>query len=138
MIIRDDHTGTLNGYVGVGRDHPAFRRNYKNIIVYLNYSGRHLTFSGAGNGLIGWPEHPNHIEVWWFGYDNAHVYQRRNFTKEARELYDMIDHQRTTVIPANIRRAVRGGEGHYTTWSECEAYCAQLARALKEMADGQA
>lgn len=131
LIVRDDMVGTLNGYVGVGRDHPAYRKKFSRLD--LNYSGRELTFSGFGNGLIGWPNDTQNPEIWWFGYDNAHVFQRRNFTKEMVDLHRRMAEEMPglALYPSDQRDLIRGKTGHYTTFQECEKYCAMLAAALK-------
>ena len=66
-IVRNEHTGTLCGYVGVPRGHRVYGMTYQELEVQYSipvHGG--LTFSGPlldkGSGF----------DEWYFGFDTAH------------------------------------------------------------------
>ena len=64
LIKRHPATGSLNGYVGVGEDHPACSKPYQDMIS-LDVHGM-VTFSGH------WSDEAN--SLYWFGFDCAHAF----------------------------------------------------------------
>lgn len=67
--------GALCGYVGVGPEHPLHGRDYEAPEVTVHGG---LTFASAcqedPEGICHVPEPGREENVWWFGFDCAHLY----------------------------------------------------------------
>lgn len=67
-VVVMGHSGCRCGYVGVAKDHPLFGRHYNDMAdPYPDVHGG-LTFSD------GIPDYPVESDLWWFGYDCAHLW----------------------------------------------------------------
>lgn len=64
VIRRMEHSGVLNGYVGVNKEHPLFGIGYDDVDNINVHGG--ITFSGYG--LL----KNEDKSIWWFGFDTAH------------------------------------------------------------------
>jgi len=67
LVVSRNHSGTLNGYVGVRVDNPLFQKGIDH--SYLDFINVHggLTFSGSG-----FISHEFKNTHWYFGFDTAH------------------------------------------------------------------
>lgn len=64
LVLRAQHLGHLNGYVGVPEGHPAYDRDYNEIDVEVHGG---LTFGDFGDGQL----RPKGF--YWLGFDCAHL-----------------------------------------------------------------
>lgn len=76
LIVRGPHGG-LCGYVGVSRSHPGFGQDSSHESVYNVDVHGGLTFadkcSGDHHGICHTVECGEDDNVWWFGFDCAHL-----------------------------------------------------------------
>lgn len=71
LIVRVPHSGHLCGYVGVDSSHPYFGKEYGECNVDVHGG---LTYSDKCQGSICHiPEPGMPDEVWWLGFDCAHL-----------------------------------------------------------------
>lgn len=69
LIVRS-HMGNLCGYVGVPRNHPAYKKDYDSIDVNVHGG---LTYASRCAGNICHIVEPGEDDdVWWLGFDCAH------------------------------------------------------------------
>lgn len=117
LIVRN-YSGALCGYVGVPPEHPWHGLDYDHASVDASVHGG-LTFAercqaGAEDGwrICHVPEPDRPADVWWFGFDCAHV----------GDLIPSID--------------IRGltDRGEYRTIAYVQAEVTSLARQLAEVA----
>lgn len=77
LIVRNDFVGALCGYVGVPQDHPAFGKQYDTLDVHVHGG---LTFANScahgdeAENICHVPGAGESDNVWWFGFDCAHLY----------------------------------------------------------------
>jgi len=76
MILRSPVTGALCGYVGVGKEHPLYEKDYSTFYdegIKINVHGG-LTYSDKCNGHICHEPKPGQSDnIWWLGFDCAHA-----------------------------------------------------------------
>lgn len=81
LIVRN-HYGALCGYVGLPPEHPWHGLDYSDLWIEIGWDAPHggLTFAGAcaentpeGEGICHIPEPGRPDNVWWLGFDCAHV-----------------------------------------------------------------
>lgn len=65
LILRHPELGQLNGYVGLKRGHPYYRKSSDDIDVDVHGG---LTFAQIGEG-INWSK-----GYWWIGFDTGHLW----------------------------------------------------------------
>ena len=113
LIVRVHHSGHLCGYVGVTKTHPLHGRNYDWQTFHPKIHGG-LTFadkcSGKEHGICHIVEAGEDDDVWWFGFDCAHL---------------------GDYCPSQDWRRSDGDS--YCTVTYVQAECASLARQLKEV-----
>ena len=98
LIVRGP-SGALCGYVGVPESHPLYGRDYDAEEVYVECHGG-LTFADKCQPTDDPSRHVCHVaedaanaEVWWFGFDCAHLgdlspaYNQRNHYSDGEEEY---------------------------------------------------
>jgi hypothetical protein len=115
LIVRHPRLGQLCGYVGVPPDHPFFRHTYDDLGDIEVHGG--LTFSRECDED---PEHgvchvaePGEPELWWFGFDAAHL---------------------GDLVPGVISISMRDSMGDtYRGIGYMRKQCARLARQLKAL-----
>lgn len=132
LIVRGP-VGALCGYVGVGRKHPKYGRDYSEVDAEVHGG---LTFADGCQKAD--PEHGIcHIvapgeedDVWWFGFDCAHAwdlapgfYARLPKTVAAK----------LKKIHAKMRISLAPFGKNYRTYAYVKAQCAQLAQQLAEV-----
>lgn len=80
-MVHRGPAGALCGYVGVPKDHPWFGKDYEQVEPYPEVHGS-LTFANRcvetktddGHGICHVPQPGRSDEVWWLGFDCAHLY----------------------------------------------------------------
>lgn len=82
LVVRNERTGILCGYVGVSRGHPLFEVPYQDVEGYYEKERLHdiavhggLTFSDhclEGGRICHTVEPGEDDQVWWFGFDCGH------------------------------------------------------------------
>lgn len=93
LIVRNN-AGALCGYAGVHRDHPLFGKSY-NDVPEINVHGG-LTFANKCSpheseetGICHIVSEGEDDQVWWFGFDCAHCYDRcPGSDAQMREIYE--------------------------------------------------
>jgi hypothetical protein len=77
LIVRGG-VGSLCGYVGVPSSHPFHKRFYDDVPVDvhggLTYSDSCQHSKDESQGVCHIPEPGSSDDVWWFGFDCAHLY----------------------------------------------------------------
>jgi hypothetical protein len=125
LIVRNTSvTGSLCGYVGVSKDHPAYEQHYDaDPVSDVSVHGG-LTFASGcshGNpetGICHIPGDGEPDDVWWFGFDCAHAWDRAPaMDATLREIGSPNPH------PEDV----------YRDWSYVEAEVADQAKQLKAM-----
>lgn len=76
LIVRNQ-MGSLCGYVGVSKEHPAYRKDYEDVELDYDVHGD-LSFAGSchddvdGHGICHKVEQGENDDVWWLGFDCGH------------------------------------------------------------------
>ncbi len=73
LIVRNDSCGNLCGYVGVPAMHPWYGKGYDDVEAEVHGS---LTFAGGchdDSPICHVPKRGEPKDVWWFGFDCAHL-----------------------------------------------------------------
>lgn len=75
LLQRNWRMGHWCAYVGVGKEHPYFRKDYGDIDYKIDVHGC-LTYSDECDGFICHRQDDNNPEDqrWWFGFDCAHAW----------------------------------------------------------------
>lgn len=117
LIVRNNYTGALCGYVGVPVTHRCYGDNYSNDRLYsINVHGG-LTYSGRCEGHICHdPKHDKvaNEHVWWFGFDCTHAF---DYAPKMAEHYPAI-----------------AGSGEYRDMEYVTTQCTLLAAQLQQEA----
>jgi hypothetical protein len=79
LIVRNRELGHLCGYVGVPSSHPCFGRDYDEVDCEVHGG---LTYANECSGEIC---HKANQEVWWFGFDCAHLFDLSPWMKGRNE-----------------------------------------------------
>ena len=115
LAVRHPRGGYWCGYVGVTKDHPAFEKDYDNVDVDVHGG---LTFAAhcqadTETGICHIPEAGEPDDVWWFGFDCAHL---------------------GDTSPGFVARWGRDSDhGFYKNLAYVQQECAQLAKQLAQM-----
>jgi hypothetical protein len=73
LVVRMSATGCLNGYVGVPKSHPLYKKEWQQEYYFDVHGG--LTFSNTLDYI-----HEDVLgDLWWFGFDTAHLYDETPF-----------------------------------------------------------
>jgi len=81
LIVRN-HYGALCGYVGVPKEHPWYGKDYEDVNELIedeedDYVHGGLTFSNiCGEKICHEVEPGEDDDIWWLGFDCAHVFDR--------------------------------------------------------------
>ncbi len=111
VVLRHANFGHLNGYVGVPRGHPLYRKSYRDLDVRVHGG---LSYSGDLSDvplrvLFSVLKYPD-VAWWWFGFDCAHAYD---------------------VVPAQLADGLRPFSGaKYRDVAYVQEMCRVLARRL--------
>jgi hypothetical protein len=129
-MIHRGPMGALCGYVGVGRDHPMYGKQYMDIDVEVHGG---LTYSNScqeGSIICHVPEPGREHDIWWLGFDCAHAFDYApGYKAQLRERAK--DHP-------SLARAFLEGESTwmrevYRDWEYVKDECAELALQLVQL-----
>jgi hypothetical protein len=136
IITRHESFGNLCGYVGVQEGHPLFGKSYDEVWgmgIYLpghgdvNFADRCQIGVNEATGICHVPAPGESDVVWWYGFDCAH----------GGDLCPKMEARYRTMPAMQAITARYGpGRGVYRDLEYVKACCADLAQALKEIADG--
>lgn len=80
LIVRHPSMGFLCGYVGVPEGHRYFGGSHKDLDLRvhggLTFSGRFQHSGDEGRGVCHAPEPGEPDNVWWFGFDCGHAWDK--------------------------------------------------------------
>jgi hypothetical protein len=118
LAVRNSHMGNWCGYVGVGPDHPLYKKHYNDVDLRVHGG---LTFSNScqptndeSRGVCHVPAPGESNDIWWLGFDCSHYYDYGPGQLETGSPY-------ADLLPST---AV------YRTLSYVQRECAQLANQL--------
>ena len=107
------------GYVGVPEYHMLFE---------TRFTAADVNVHGGLSYSDGDPDYPIESKLWWFGFDCAHGYDKRDF-ETAEKLFK--DNPEALNILENIRQAnFENDLGKLWTLEDVEEECKQLAEQL--------
>jgi hypothetical protein len=81
-VVTIGDMGYRCGYVGVPESSPSYGHDYKDVDVEVHGG---LTYADGGK------DYPVDSDLWWFGYDCAHLYDARDpvlMSGQYKKLYD--------------------------------------------------
>lgn len=127
LIVRQNRSGHLCGYVGVPEGHALFGADFTDVDGAEAHGG--LSFSDKCNEdgricHIPFPGRPEH--VWWFGFDCAHAFDLAHFGGDA-EMREMMSPLRQFGVEYRDIAFVR---------DECTVLAESLATATRRPPDG--
>lgn len=116
LIVRHPCGGHLCGYVGVGKAHPWYQKDYNhpNVDVHggLTYS-EFCVGDNKDHGVCHKAEPGEEEPLWWFGFDCAHLGD----------------------VSPGWEHGMRDYGAWYKDWGYVKAECANLARQIKNALD---
>lgn len=72
MAVRNC-VGCWCGYAGVDPSHPYYKLGYGDVDSILNAHGGITYAHGCNAGICHVPTDGENAQIWWFGFDTAHV-----------------------------------------------------------------
>ena len=119
LIVRN-HFGSLCGYVGVSKGHPAYKKGYDDVDVDVHGG---LTFAGkCGERICHLVEDGEDDDVWWLGFDCGHC-------------FDLAPGIRATLAKMNPpNKLYEDRDAVYRDVAYVRSECERLAKQLKALA----
>lgn len=137
LIVRNGG-GALCGYVGVSKGHPWFEKDYSEVecgwpsdedavLVHggLTYSNHCQPEAEEGQGICHLVEPGEDDNVWWLGFDCAHL----------DDVVPVYDKWRKAIL-LQVEDFGRGNWGTYRDVAYLKAEIARLAKRAREVAGG--
>lgn len=129
LAVRQNNLGHWCGYVGVAEGHPAFQKDYDDVLIGDEWPSVHggLTFAGLcrphgddhSKGICHIPGPGEPDKVWWLGFDCAHAGDYGPYDAKRAEAGGI-----WALIPDDQYRTLSYVKG------ECAALATQLASAV--------